>query len=145
MNFIRLIHRLIDEMLIFARFFFSMKFQSSGSFELQLIILPILELVSSFILVFLTCEVIGRITTEFEEVNEIIDQFAWYLFPLKVQQMLPMIMIHAQESVEIDCFGSTPTDRETFKKVQIKQIVHLFLKHKLILLCFGISLFFLIR
>lgn len=82
-----------------------------------MLILPLLELASSFVLVFVTCEIIGRITNEFEEVNDIMDQYEWYLFPLEIQKMLSMILIHAQQSVEIHCFGSTPCDRETFKKV----------------------------
>lgn len=44
-------------------------------------------------------------------------QFKWYLFPLEIKQILPIVLMNAQQPVNLKCIGSIPCDRETFKKV----------------------------
>lgn len=58
-----------------------------------------------------------RITNAFDDIDETIGQFDWYLFPIGVQKMLPTILIHAQKPVTLDCFGKISCLRESFKKV----------------------------
>lgn len=82
-----------------------------------MLLIPAIELFWAFSLVFICCELAGRVGNEFVDVNYLIDQFNWYLFPLKVQQLLPILMINAQEEVGFECFGSLLCNRETFKKV----------------------------
>lgn len=79
---------------------------------------PIFELLWAFGLVFVTCELAGRITTEFESINDQINQFDWYLFPLEEQQKLPFLMANTQNKVGFKCFGSAMCERDTFKKVR---------------------------
>lgn len=66
---------------------------------------------------FIFCEMGQRINLAFAECSEMADQFDWYLFPTKIQRMLPMIFRFTQRPLEIVCFGSTACDRDTFKLV----------------------------
>lgn len=70
-----------------------------------------------FILVFISCELAGRVGNEFEEIGYMIGQFKWYLFPFEIQQLVPIIIINAQQKMGFECFGSAICDRETFKNV----------------------------
>lgn len=71
----------------------------------------------AFCLVFFVCEILQRLSNAYEKVDDAIDRFNWYLFPQKMQRMLPIIMINTQQTFEITCFGSIACNRETFKKV----------------------------
>lgn len=82
-----------------------------------MLIVPIFELFWALTLVSLSCELGGRISNEFEEINDKINHLKWYLFPIKILRLMPMIMMSSQEWVGFACFGSIPCDRETFKKV----------------------------
>lgn len=68
-------------------------------------------------LLFFTCEIGQQITDKFEEISYEFNQLDWYLFPIKVQQMLPTIMINAQEPFIIGCYGIFFNSREQFKLV----------------------------
>lgn len=71
----------------------------------------------AFGVVFVVSELGQRINLAFKEIGEIISEFDWYLFPAKIQRMLPFIINYAQQSVDITCFGSAVCDRDTFKSV----------------------------
>lgn len=73
----------------------------------------------AFGVVFIICELGQRLTDAFEEINDEIDRFEWYLFPSEIQRMLPTIMISAQQPVVLECFGSIAGSRETFKRVSL--------------------------
>lgn len=75
----------------------------------------------AFGIAFLPCEVGQRISSAFEEIEDVTGQYRWYSFPNDVQRMLPMILINFQESVELECFGSFSCCREAFKKVSTRQ------------------------
>lgn len=47
-----------------------------------------------------------------------IEGLDWYRFPIKLQKMLPIILIDAQQLVALDCFGSITCSREVFKQVR---------------------------
>lgn len=83
-----------------------------------MLVVPLFELFWAFTLVLLSCELGSRISNEFEEINERIDQLKWYLFPLEMRRLMMMIEMNSQEWVGFACFGSIPCDRETFKKVR---------------------------
>lgn len=70
--------------------------------------------------VFIACEIGQRISDTFDQISFSIDQFAWYLFPIQIKRILPMIMENSQESVSLACFGSIVCTREVFKNVGIK-------------------------
>lgn len=92
-------------------------FQSYDPNDFLLFVVPIFELICSFVLVILSCELPGRISDEFVGIRSEIEQIDWYLLPLKMQHILPTILIYAQEPVYFECFGSIPCNRETFKRV----------------------------
>lgn len=70
-----------------------------------------------FGLAFFSCEVGQQFTNSFERVTDRLDRLNWYLFPIKVQQLLPTILINTQEPIVIGCFGLMNGSRDQFKKV----------------------------
>lgn len=68
-------------------------------------------------LVYIVCEFGQRFSDAFSNFNDALGQFHWYLLPIDVQRMLAIIIINAQQSVVVTCFGSISCERETFKKV----------------------------
>lgn len=77
----------------------------------------------SVIMVFVACEIGVRVGELFEKLEGEVNQFDWYRFPLKIQQMLPTVLIVAQEPVIVKCFGSIACTRQSFKKVYIYRAV----------------------
>lgn len=99
---------------------FSSLFQSHNAHDLKVLISPIFVLINALVSVFITSEITERISSEFDEINDMISEFDWYLFPLKMQKMLPLIMMSAQQTVEFEIFGSFYWNRVAFKKVTNK-------------------------
>ena len=56
-------------------------------------------------------------SSEFEDINDLINRFDWHLLPLEIQRLLPIIMANAQQPVGFQCFGSFICNRDTFKTV----------------------------
>lgn len=71
----------------------------------------------SNILLLTSCELSGRVSTEFDDINDMINQLDWYRLSLGQQRLLLIIMNNAQRELGIQCFGSILCNRETFKKV----------------------------
>lgn len=71
----------------------------------------------AFGLVLISCELGQRMTNAFEKFEVVICELDWLLFPVKLQQMLPPLLIIAQQPVRLECFGSNACVRESFKKV----------------------------
>lgn len=76
--------------------------------------------VTIFMVVFFSCEIGQRVTNLFEEITDRFDQLNWYLFPLKVQRLLPTIMINMNEAIVIGCFGLMQGNRNQLKNVNPK-------------------------
>lgn len=74
----------------------------------------------AFGMMFTVCELCQRVTDSFDEINNRIMAFDWYKYPLKIQKLLPILLIGTQKPVVFECFGSISTLRETFKKVRKK-------------------------
>lgn len=91
---------------------------------------PIFELFVSLGMVFISCELAGRLSNKFEEICSDFEQINWYLFPLEMQKFLPFVLENAQKPVDFECFGSIPCDRETFKRVGWYTIFDNFLSKK---------------
>lgn len=77
----------------------------------------IIETVTAFGLVGFSCEIGQRFTTEFDDIADEIDSLKWYIFPIKVQKMLPMVILNVQQELAIECFGSILCVRESFTNV----------------------------
>lgn len=56
---------------------------------------------------------------------------------MNVQKILPTILIHAQQPINIHCFGSIPCNRETFKKVKANLFAYIKLRDFIFALCAG--------
>lgn len=68
--------------------------------------------------ILITCEIGQQFTNALGKVNDQFEQLDWYLFPAKVQRMLPTIINNVQDPVEIGCFGIMYCSREQFKTVK---------------------------
>lgn len=76
-----------------------------------------IEACYSFGFVFVICEVCQRVSLAFDDLNDRVFEFDWYLFPAIVKKMLPTIMLFAQQPIIFQCFGSFSCSREAFKQV----------------------------
>lgn len=86
------------------------------------LLLLILCGIIGFTLLFVACELSHRMTCAFDTVNVYIEQLNWYLFPIEVKRMLPMIIATAQEKVALECFGSISCTRGVLKSVGIESL-----------------------
>lgn len=73
----------------------------------------------AFTTVLIACELGHRMNCSFERILFTIEQFDWYLFPIEIQRMLPLIIAIAQQPVTLECFGSIECSRQVFKNVGI--------------------------
>lgn len=81
------------------------------------VLLPVISGILALALVFIACEIGQRLNDAFDEINSTIIQFKWYLFPLEIKKVLPIIIGGAQQPVSLECFGSITCTREVFKQV----------------------------
>lgn len=75
------------------------------------------EVYWSFAFTLFFCEFGERVTSEFDELNDIMNQLDWYTFPIEVQQTLPIIIAAAQDPVIMRGFGNIECVRQSFKQV----------------------------
>lgn len=80
------------------------------------------DAVDSIAVILISCELGQRLSEAFHQFNDIIDQCKWYLFPNKLKQILPTILIITQEPVTLECFGSIICSREVFQNVRYSSI-----------------------
>ena len=71
----------------------------------------------AFGVAFIACEIVQHICDAINSYDMHIGQTDWYLYPIELKKMLPVIINMAQKPVVIKGFGSMPTNRELFKKV----------------------------
>lgn len=106
---------------------FFIRFQTNQNNDFAVLLITTIQTFYAFGIMFVACELCQRSNCEFGECNGMINQFKWYLFPVNVKRILPIIINHAQQSVDIKCFGSTASNRETFKYVSVsEQIICVF-------------------
>lgn len=86
--------------------------------EVNLVII-VFEIVTAFATPFVTCEISERVNQAFNECSDMIDQLDWYLFPNKIQRMLPTIINYARKPTVLKCCGSKTCHRQTFKQVSV--------------------------
>lgn len=75
---------------------------------------------------FFACDIGQRISNAFNEINDVIGKFDWYLFPNELQKLLPIIIHFAQLPVEMKFFGSIACNRDSLKKVRMLKILFRF-------------------
>lgn len=96
---------------------FLSEFQSEETSNLFKLIGPFSELLWSFGLVWIFCNLCEKLTTAFEEVCGAFDLLDWYFYPPKMTKILPVMIMNAQRRVVVECFGKISCSLETFKAV----------------------------
>lgn len=81
--------------------------------------MTVLQAFYALCIVFIACELCERLTIAYAELEQKIEQFEWYAFPIKAQRLLPILMLNAQQPITLQCFGGISTNREAFKKVHL--------------------------
>lgn len=78
-------------------------FQLRHSGNLAMLVITIVQIVYAFGTLFIACELCQRLTLAFNDCSEMIDQTNWYLLPVGIQRMLPLITSFAQPPVLKSC------------------------------------------
>lgn len=91
--------------------------------NLVVLLMTMLEIIYAFGILFTSCELGQRIGFSYDECREIVDQFDWYLFPVEIQRIWPMLLNFTHQSFQLKCFGSIECNRDTFKSVSLKHIL----------------------
>lgn len=69
-------------------------------------------------LVLFACEIGQQFTNAFsDEASEALGQLNFYLLPIEIQQMLPMMIVFSHQPFVVHFFGSLCCTRDQFKKV----------------------------
>lgn len=79
----------------------------------------LVQTIYAFGMVFFACEFSQQISDAFEETNDVIGQFCWYLFPTEVLRIYPTTIAFVQQPVHIESFGRRSCDRDSFKVVSL--------------------------
>lgn len=99
-----------------------------------------LELVWSFLAIFLFCEFGGMVTNRFDEFHDELWQFNWYSFPIEMQKAFLIFMVNVHKPATIEGYANILCTRELFKQVidfcKQKIIKHFDFRLNLMLLCF---------
>lgn len=74
----------------------------------------------SYIGIFIFCEFGERVTNEYIDVDNEINQLDWYLYPLRIQQFMIMTIAGSAQPVVIRGYGNCLCTRESFKNVSHK-------------------------
>lgn len=86
----------------------------SGAME---IMSPLTEMLWSFGMIAVFCEVSEKVIDEFDAFNEEIYGCNWYLLPKELQRMFLTFILSTQHPKIIRGFGDILCIRQTFKKV----------------------------
>lgn len=60
-----------------------------------------------------------KLTNSFDKIEDLINQLDWYLLPIRIQNLLPTIIMNEQQPTVIRCFGNILCSRDQFKKVNL--------------------------
>lgn len=106
----------------FGKWFVKLLFQANDSTNLSLLVNYAIQIVATYGVIFLICELGERVSNEFIQVDNVVGQLKWYLFPTNIQKILPIVMIGTQEPVIFWGYGNFVSSREAFKNVSSKLI-----------------------
>lgn len=71
----------------------------------------------SFALIFFFCHSCQSVTDRFSQLDNAVYHCEWHSYPIKVQRILPIIMLALQQPVVFHGFGNVFYTREAFKNV----------------------------
>lgn len=92
-------------------------FQSSNTISPATLLTYSLQLFWGYAVIFIFCELGERLTQEYDKLYDVICEFNWYAYPLKVQRILPIAFAGAQDQIILQGFGNCLCTREAFKNV----------------------------
>lgn len=85
------------------------------------LMIPVGEAFIALLTAFTACEIGQRINYAFDRIYSTVDQLDWYMLPLELKRLFPMIIGITQQPIEMECFGSITCVRPVFKDVNNKQ------------------------
>lgn len=73
---------------------------------------------------FAYCEMGEQVTSAFEEIEHMLAELDWHLFPSEIQRMMPMLLMVARQPVDFMGYGNLPASRYTMQRVRIQNIFY---------------------
>lgn len=67
--------------------------------------------------IFAYCEMGERISGSFGEIENLVNEMDWHLFPIQTQRLMLMLLMGTQRSVKFMGYGNFPANRITMKSV----------------------------
>lgn len=106
-----------------SQFIFSLAFTFQAEHPVDISALTVLigPTIWTFIFIFAYCELGQRVSEAFDKPYDAISQLKWNLFPLDVQRVLPIIMVGAQQPIDLRGYMNISCTRERFKRVSEKK------------------------
>lgn len=93
-------------------------FQSQPLPDIALLSSAAFEGFWAFAFIVFFCEFGHHVFNAFDDLNTAIDQYHWYLFPIEIQKLLPIVMVGCQKTSSIKGYGDVLCIRDTSKKVK---------------------------
>lgn len=82
----------------------------------------------AFGVIFSICEFGQQLSNRFDEIHSSIWEMDWFLFPIKNQKMLTVVLAIAQQPSRVVAFGNVAVTRETCKSVIFIHFLNDFLR-----------------
>lgn len=67
--------------------------------------------------IFAYCEMGERISGSFGEIENLVNEMDWHLFPIQTQRLMLMLLMGTQRSVKFMGYGNFPANRIMVKSV----------------------------
>lgn len=100
-----------------SQLIFALIFQSENPVDVTALIAVAGQTVWTFVSIFIYCELGQRVSEAFDGPYDAISQFKLHLFPIEVQRMLPIIIVGAQQPIDLRGYGNFSCTRDRFKSV----------------------------
>lgn len=71
----------------------------------------------SFVTIYAFCEMGETVTSQFNIIEESLNECNWYLFSLKLQRIHLIVLANAQHPTTVNGFGNLVCTRDSMKKV----------------------------
>lgn len=118
-SILKLIHQNVVFEIICFFVVFLLIFQANGEVISVIFLESIFYGAWAVSMVFAACEFGQRFSIAFNEIDDVVGQTDWYLLPIEIKRMLPIIIINSQQPCALEFFGSLSCSREQFKKVKL--------------------------
>lgn len=92
-------------------------FQWQSSSYSAVVIFLFWQIFVSLAFIFVVCDLGQGIANAFDGIDLTISKLNWYKFPIEITNMLPILIINAQQPVELKVFGSASCSYQNFQKV----------------------------